>query len=321
MLRVLVAVVCLFVLSGAPGFIVARHAAIAAAQDRAPTEAARSVPVSDALGGYTRGRSFPVYDALGGYTRGRPDLVKVYGLKVIHVVYSSSVFGPLPGGVSPALGWPQTLRPEDERRLTDIGAALERSDPGSLVCLDIEQWPITGPEAIVRRSVDDYVRAIRVVKQAGPSLQVGLYGIFPWSDFHLSDAPDYAGRLRAFDDVNQLTLPITQSVDVVMPSLYAYPDSYELWLQYADAALRTGRLAGKPMYPFIWPEYFDGNKSHAGTFLPPEYWSQILEFVYARADGAVLWSGNSLVGRGGDAWNDDWEWWRIFRNFSQRYRL
>jgi len=288
---------------------------------RAAITAAGAVAAIALVLGQAAEKPFPIYDALGGYKTGRPDLVKRDGLKVIHVVYASSIFGPLPKGKTAATGWPQTLRPDDEQRLAAIAAALERQDRGSLLCLDIEHWPITGDDAEARRSVDNYLHVVRVVRQAAPSLRVGFYGVFPWPDYHLSDAPDFAARVRGFDAVNARTLAIGQAVDVVMPSLYAYADSYPQWQRFANESLRAARLAGKPVYPYIWPEYHDGNRAHAGTFLPGDYWRQILEDVYAQAEGAVLWSGSASVGRGGDPWNEQWEWWQIFKAFAKQHGI
>lgn len=172
-----------------------------------------------------------------------------------------------------------------------------------LVYLDIESWPICNePPAVRRANIAKFLRAIQLVREEGPGLRVGLYSVVPAAEYAAFVRNDSA-RLTAWNACNVLLEPIAAKVDFIMPSVYAYYDDADAWEVYATALIRGARRYGKPVYPFLWPEYHESNERLRHTSLPGPYWKRQLQVVRREADGVVLWN----------AWRREWDptapWW------------
>ena len=102
-------------------------------------------------------------------------------------------------------------------------------------------------------------------------------------------------------------------VDALYPSLYTATTDPAEWLAIArrtiSQAKRIGR--GKPVRPFIWPQYHDVMRSPlAGTYIDYDYWMlQLTTIREAGAAGIVFWGGYKTK------WDDTQDWWRATLDF------
>jgi hypothetical protein len=128
---------------------------------------------------------------------------------------------------------------------------------------------------------------------------VGYYGTVPTRNYWAPVKKD-AGALATWRGDNNRLAPLAQAVDTVYPSLYTFYDDVPGWTTYALANIEEARQYGKPVYPFLWPQYHQSRKPIAGDF-----WRLQLDTVFKNADGLVIWT----PARGGAKWNPDTPWW------------
>ena len=97
------------------------------------------------------------------------------------------------------------------------------------------------------------------------------------------------------------------------PSLYPTTTDRAEWVSYAQRFIAEAKrlAAGKPVRPFIWPQYHDVMRSSlAGTFIDYDYWMlQLTTIRDAGASGLVLWGGYNKQ------WDDTQGWWRATLDF------
>jgi hypothetical protein len=110
---------------------------------------------------------------------------------------------------------------------------------------------------------------------------------------------------------------IATQVDALFPSIYTFYTDRQGWVTYAVAQIAEARRKahGKPVYPFLWPEYHDSAPLFAHSPIDPDYWELELNTVYQHADGVVIWGGYS---NGPDPWNEDAPWWQVTKRFLNR---
>jgi len=143
-----------------------------------------------------------------------------------------------------------------------------------------------------------------------PKLRIGYYGVLPIRDYWVpnrytkADA-DYA----AWQAGNRALRKLADHTDVIFPSLYTFYDDPKGWEKYAVANMEEARIYHKPVYPFLWPEYHDSNKSLSGKELPPDLWRRELEISRQYADGIVVWGGYKKD------WREDALWWQETKRF------
>lgn len=101
--------------------------------------------------------------------------------------------------------------------------------------------------------------------------------------------------------------PVAQMVDYIFPSLYTFYDDRRGWLRFAAAQLDEARRYGRPVYPFLWFEYQDGNRLLRGRDVDLAAWEEELRFCRTHADGVVLWGGAGL------GWSESAPWWQATR--------
>jgi hypothetical protein len=102
-----------------------------------------------------------------------------------------------------------------------------------------------------------------------------------------------------------------------MPSLYTFYDSphdRSDWVRWARMTLTEARRYGKPVYPFLWPQFHESDPKVAGKPVPGDYWQMELETVHPLADGIILWGGWSN-GRQ-TPWDEQTEWWQVTKRFA-----
>lgn len=249
---------------------------------------ALSPPCADA------GASFPVFDAL--LYKNKPDLAQ-YGLSPLRMVYAQEIWA---GAES-----------RDNPNTAKIAEVAGKIVPGSLVCVDIEHWSVTGRTSAVKESIAKYATVMSVMKWNSPTVKAGFYGVLPIRDYWR--AIGSKGK-KGFDEWRRQNLKIRQladSVDVVFPSLYTLYADQSGWEEYAIRNLQEARKYGKPVYAFLWPQYHDMNKQLKGQYIPVDFWRLQLETCRKYADGIVIWGGYQ------QQWDENAPWWVETRKFME----
>jgi hypothetical protein len=239
------------------------------------------------------GGDFPVFDAL--LQRGKPNLAR-QGLRPMGAVY----------GV-----WrPDSPHSEVDER--GIVAGLERLPPDTTTMfVDIEDWPLLGASEDARqRSIDNFLATVKIIRRTLPQVQFGFYGIAP-TGAYWPIVDRKAAELADWRNTDRALLPVVDAVDFLLPSLYTFYDDPAGWRQFALATLEEARVYDKPVYPFLWFEYFDGNPILRGREVPVAAWEDELRLCREHADGIVLWGGYE------QGWSERAPWWQAVLRFLQ----
>lgn len=251
-----------------------------------------------------RERPFVVYDAL--LFVGKPDLAS-YGFKKNHIIYTWYLWPP-----GTDLNNPPNPLPNEEYARTQARQAIGRSDD-NLVQLDIEHWETDSriPGVNVMESISFLRQELGWVKNEAPKLKVGYYALVPIADYWNATSSDPA-KVAAWKAANDRLQPLIDDVDALFPSIYTfYPNDVEGWVMFAEANIEEAkRLArGKPVYPFIWPQYHP-SEPVGGQYVSYEYWKRQLETVKnAGVDGVIIWGGYQTP------WDENQGWWRATKEF------
>ncbi len=246
---------------------------------------------------------FHVFD--GTLYKDKPNL-STYGLKPITIIYGGNF-------------WEHKSHLNQlphERRAKQL--AREAAAASKLVCIDIENWEVAGDDATVASSVEKYALLMKWFQQATPDVQHGYYGVLPVVDYWRAIAPGASQPYRAWQADNARLQPIAATVDVVFPSLYTYYPDPQAWVRFAIRQIRAAKKYGKPVYPFLWPQYHDSNPQLGGQYLPADYWKLELETVIAHADGVVIWGGWDLKRDRPAKWNNQAPWWQVTKEFMRQ---
>lgn len=229
-----------------------------------------------------------------------PD-VAPYGLKDATVVYAGEL-------------WPKKAN-RSEPDLHYIAATaipkLRRRAPDLLV-LDVEHWDLAGiAPSEIKRNIDRYLSILTIFRQHIPRPQLGLYGVLPVRSYW---APVRANPIEvtAWRRENQALQPIADAVDIVFPSLYTFYEDQGDWITYAKANMQEAKHYGKPVYPFLWPQYHNSRKAISGDF-----WRVQLETVFNNADGMVIWT----PAKGKPRWDPNAPWWLETVDFLEQAGL
>jgi hypothetical protein len=232
------------------------------------------------------GANFLVFDAL--LQRGKPNLSR--------------------RGLVPMLAvadvW-QGKGPQDYVDERGIVAILERlpSDTRTLY-VDVENWRLLGVAENVRdQNVQNYLQTARIIRRTRPQIKFGFYGVAPSCVYWPIVRQDQKS-LAEWHDVNRAMRPIAEVVDFVLPSLYTFYDDPAGWRQFASATIDEARQYGKPVYPFLWFEYFDHNPVLRGRQVRLADWREELALCRQHADGMVLWGGYE------QDWSESAGWWQ-----------
>ncbi len=187
-------------------------------------------------------------------------------------------------------------------------AIAKTKEKNLITVIDIEHWPIRKASADIQStSMNNYLAVIKKFKESLPNQIIGYYGIVPTIDFSRAKSLRNGWNYMSWVAENDNILPIANVVDALFPSLYTITPNRKNWLDRAKAHIEEShRLApGKPVYPFIWPNYHpQGGKYPKGAEIPSDYWKLQLTFLQANVDGLVLWGGNRQF------FKDDMQWWR-----------
>jgi hypothetical protein len=194
--------------------------------------------------------------------------------------------------------------------------ALARNMNGKIdvLVIDIEHWPIDlrgATRESIAVTVNKLVTMFGWMRQEAPGLKLAFYGHLSLSDAWASNQypgfgevaatggnPWYNASLPRVSDsfadwqvANEILRPLADSVDYVMPSIYTGASTVSEWVAYARYTIEDSRRYGKPVIPFIWPQYHDAVPTLGGQYLPPEMWQAQLDTVRQYADGGMIWLG------------------------------
>jgi len=222
--------------------------------------------------------NFHLYDAL--HYRDTPDL-SADRIHDIRLIYENKLTD------TPALGF--GARGFNSKRIADM-AKISKDKPETLVSLDIESWK-TGPAATRK-----YINAIQVFRKESGAKKIGLYGFVPFGNkilYKSLDTNDSRARAR-WEEFQAETTQIAASVDIFMPSMYTWGGNHDAWIKTAKIAIERARAVDpkKPIYVFVWPQYYSDDSSYNLNFIDTKTWRSELEELYQLADGIILWSSD-----------------------------
>lgn len=227
--------------------------------------------------------------------------------------------------------------PPDEAAVRKMVALAEQEGAKKpIISLDLEHRKFdirTASTTDVDESIAYTVRLIDAAHDANPNSKVGVYGL-PFRDYWTINnyytairhqnkswwkaklrefSIKYIELLRANDYVRKR---LVNKVDYVFPSLYTFYDTYNSnlatttlhsWQTAAFGILAEARKYGKPVYPYLWPQFHNGGPHKDFAYLPKDYWSNEIRFARHYADGMLIW-GSSLYRN--DSWDEKAEWWQ-----------
>lgn len=191
----------------------------------------------------------------------------------------------------------------------------------TMTCLDVEHFATDtrkATDAEVEASLDMLGQIADWFREGNPHVRLGYYTLMPRRDYwnakrgrNLIAWAKANARFRYGRNVRGRfeAEGLADKVDVLFPSLYTFYEDRAGWLAYAKANIREARRYQKQVYPFIWPQYHDSNKTLRGQYIPADYWRMIVETCLELADGLVVWGGWQ------QQWSDDAPWYRVIREY------
>lgn len=189
--------------------------------------------------------------------------------------------------------------------------------------LDIEAWDIRPNviDFIANRNIDKYILVISTLKKARPDLKFGYYGVLPIRDY-VTETPSKR-NLEKWHHANIRAKRLAQYVDVICPDLYTFfYNNKEYWEFYATHAIKDARMYGKPIFPFIWPEYHNADKKLMGKYIDASFWKFQLDFLYKNTDSIIVWGGRNLnvTPHTSQKWDDKAPWWQTTKKTLRQHR-
>ena len=118
---------------------------------------------------------------------------------------------------------------------------------------------------------------------------------------------------------NDAVSSLASDVGIIYPSLYTFYDDVDGWVRVAKENIAEARRIshGKPVMPFLWPQYHDSAHALAFQPLPKDFWERQLATVHSDADGVVIWGGWDFKNHKVSEWDEGAEWWTATKEFLQ----
>lgn len=187
------------------------------------------------------------------------------------------------------------------------------------ICFDIETIAHTDSVYLAQACLF-FNQLTAMIRIACPKAKIGYYSLPPFRQYwpvinrRTSPAP-YNAWLQSNTDIQ----PIIDNVDLCFPSLYTFygslPAEVADWCHYARENIAEARriAKGKPIYPFIWPQFHESNATLGSQLIPGSYWRMQLDYLKGLGcQGAVIWGGNQ------QPWNNASPWYVELKEFSDR---
>ncbi len=231
-------------------------------------------------------------------------------------IFDGLLYKPMPDLRS--LGMPKLL----DARITWPPSAPHEVDPAAIRAavdfirryttnyyFDLEEWAVSGaPREVIDANILKLARTAEIARAAAPDLKFGFYGVAPQGSYW----PVVLNRhdqLAEWWLTNRHSTVIAEKVDYLFPSLYTFYDDPAGWDLTSRATLNEAKQYGKPVYPFLWPEFHNSNQKLRGTMVPRDFWRRQLELCREMADGLVLWGGFA------ELWDEEADWWVETKSF------
>jgi hypothetical protein len=168
---------------------------------------------------------------------------------------------------------------------------------------DVENWAMSNaPQPVIDANIQKFKRVAEIARLAAPDGKFGFYGIAP-ERIYWPIIRQETEALARWRDIDARSADFVAKVDFLFPSLYTFYDDLAGWETYARAMLKQARLHGKPVYPFLWPQFHNSNAQLKGQKIPGAFWRRQLELCREYADGIVLWGGYT------ELWDEEADWW------------
>ncbi len=225
--------------------------------------------------------------------------------------------------------------PPDEGavRATVAKASLETAMPIIIFDIEYAQYPFDirhAAKADVDASIAYSKQLVSWARSANPYVRVGFYGV-PFADYwtinlysaallHPNDpwwkahASEYKANFIAYQQANAYVASLMHDVDFVFPSTYTFYDTFNAtgpssdgWQPFAAGLITEARKYGKPVYPFLWPQFHPGGSHKDYSYIPADYWQSELKFAHDNADGMVIWGWGGYLH---ETWNPNAVWWQ-----------
>ncbi|HVW70115.1 MAG TPA: hypothetical protein VHB68_14150 [Steroidobacteraceae bacterium] len=260
------------ILGSLPLYAAAGHALSAAATDRP--------------------RSFTVFDGL--IYKPMPDLRNLGMPKLLDI---GSIWSP---GIPKSQVDPTGIR-------TAVAAVRRRGL--TRYYFDLEEWTVSGaPREVIDANIQKLARTAEIARQSAPQLKFGFYDQAPRGNYW-PIITNNQKELAEWYSINRSSAIIAAKVDYLFPSLYTFYDDPAGWELTSRAVIKEARQYGKPVYPFLMPEFHDSNAKLRDTQIPPEFWRRQLELCRELADGLVIWGGWLRL------WDEEAPWWVETKSF------
>ena len=196
---------------------------------------------------------------------------------------------------------------------------LENKD---IAFVNVEHWPLRGFSHDVTANKIKYMTIMKWVKEASPSVNIGLYAMVPIRDYWKAITGVGSSKYEEWQRENDQLVDLANSpnLNILFPSLYTFYRDREGWVKYAIENIREARRLNpkKPVYVFLWPQYHNSNKLLGLDFLPADYWLLELETAFKYADGVVIWGGWDFVNWRQAKWDENAQWWNATKEFIRK---
>jgi hypothetical protein len=183
------------------------------------------------------------------------------------------------------------------------------------VVLDIEVWdPV--------REMDKLITVAKTIREGirakGGKSKIGYYLLLPERNW-LAPVQNSSSRNNSWRSTNSKLKRLANEVDVLFPSLYSMYDDQGDWTKYAKANIAEARKYGKKVFPFVWPQVHNWNRSDGRKYVSANFWKTQLSTAHSLGDGVVIWGSMSTKKgkRGWDTWKSGMPWWEVTKDFAK----
>jgi hypothetical protein len=186
----------------------------------------------------------------------------------------------------------------------------------SPVLIDLE-LPLAGNAPEIEANRQRYLDLVGWMREGGFNAPIAFYGSVPVRDYWRALKGPGSPEYRAWQAENDALRPIAAQAAALYPSLYTFYPDPQAWVKYARANIAEAKRSapGKPVYPFLWPQFHNSNKTMAYQYIDAGYWSLQLKTVHDQADGLVLWGGWDFANNRHAPWDENAAWWRATKQF------
>ena len=249
-----------------------------------------------------------------GRTWGIPDSLE-YGMRIVETAYGGDIW----------LHEVKLIEQPPREEIVRQSAKRLRGKFGELeeviLCLDIESWPLNIKNSKeLQENIKKYTRTVTLYKEQFPDVQLGLYAMLPIRNYYDSLKQPSSKDYQTWHERNRELVAIAEKVDIIFPSLYTFTSNQDDWVKYAIENIREAKKYGKPVYPYLWPQYHVSSRNKL-EYISSEFWELQLNTVKEHADGVVIWGGWDHENNRQFEWDNEAGWWLTLKRFINNIEL